>query len=51
MYVNHMCAWYPRIQKRALDLLELELQTLASQHTGAEQNPAPLQEQQVPLTA
>lgn len=32
----HICAWYvPGGQKRALDPLKLELQTIVSHHVGA----------------
>ena len=50
MYVHHMCARACRDQKRALGILELELQVVVSCLVGCwESNPGPLEEQPVLL--
>lgn len=51
-YLHHISAGCPSIQKRALNLLEVELQMTVSHHVAAGNgNLGLLQEQQVLLTA
>ncbi|EGV94550.1 hypothetical protein I79_002911 [Cricetulus griseus] len=47
MFVCHVHAWCPQKSEEGVRSLSLELQKIVSCHVGAENNPGPLQEQQV----